>query len=89
MTTEPDVDPVETDLLTDDSDSPFMSALECAEYLRLGADGVQTLAAWRVAGGGKGPDYRKHGRRPVYHVADVLAWSEKQRRRSTSEEASA
>lgn len=63
-----------------------MTPEECAEYLRLdGKNGARLLANWRLAGGDKGPPFRKHGKAVVYQVADVDAWSERQRRTSTSE----
>jgi hypothetical protein len=43
-----------------------------------------TLEKWRVQGGG--PPYRKHGRYVRYHLEDLIAWSEAQKRRSTSDE---
>jgi hypothetical protein len=38
----------------------------------------RTLDRWRWAG--LGPQYRRHGGRVVYAVADLLAWSEAQLR---------
>jgi predicted DNA-binding transcriptional regulator AlpA len=43
----------------------------------------QTLAKWRVAGGG--PRYRKLGRIVVYDPADLRLWLDQRARRSTSD----
>lgn len=41
-----------------------------------------TLATWRVRGGG--PPYTKAGARVLYDRADVLAWLEAAKRRTTA-----
>lgn len=43
----------------------------------------KTLERWRVEG--RGPSFRKLGRRVVYSRDDLLAWAEQQRRTSTSD----
>lgn len=46
---------------------------------------VSTLEKWRVMGAGLA--YRKHGRRVLYRLANLDAWSNAQARNSTSEHA--
>lgn len=72
------------------TDSPFLST-ECAA-LYLGTDkrgrpliAAKTLERWRIEG--RGPAFRKLGRRVAYTRDDLLAWAEQQRRTSTSEPA--
>jgi hypothetical protein len=70
------------------SDSPFRDTAGAAEFFGHHADGtpiitVKTMEAWRYKG--KGPVYRKLGRRVVYHIADLAAFAEKQRLQSTTE----
>lgn len=43
---------------------------------------VRALEAW--ASKGTGPAYRRHGKRVVYALADLEAWSDQQARTSTS-----
>jgi Helix-turn-helix domain len=57
----------------------FLSAQEAAELLRISP---VTLSRWRIEG--RGPEYRNFGRRVVYARADLIAWADAQRRRSTS-----
>lgn len=64
--------------------SPFLTTARAAEYLGLSP---KTLEKARVAGGG--PRFRKHGRRVVYRLEDLDAWSDKQVRMSTSDPGSA
>jgi len=67
------------------SDAPpvFLTVGEAAALLRVSEI---TLARWRIEG--RGPPYRKFGRRVVYALADILAWAEAQTRLSTSGQAS-
>ena len=51
-------------------DSPYKTVLEAAEFLRLSP---QTLNNMRSSG--KGPSYHKHGRRILYHIDELSAWS--------------
>jgi excisionase family DNA binding protein len=61
------------------SDKPFLTTKEAAAWLGLTPN---TLEKWRVHGGG--PAYRKHGRYVRYHMEDLVAWSEANKRSSTS-----
>jgi hypothetical protein len=63
------------------AEKPFLNTKEAAAWLGLAPN---TLEKWRVQGGG--PPYRKHGRYVRYHLEDLTAWSEAQKRRSTSDE---
>jgi hypothetical protein len=45
----------------------------------------KTLERWRIEG--RGPVFRKLGRRVAYVREDLLLWAERQRRQSTSDEA--
>ncbi len=58
----------------------LMTRPEAAEYLRLSH---KTLARWAWAG--KGPAFIKAGGKVLYDVADLNAWLDGQRRRSTSD----
>jgi hypothetical protein len=58
----------------------FLDTREAAVFLRISPI---TLARWRIEG--KGPAYRKFGRCVVYARADLTAWSDAQRRQSTSD----
>jgi excisionase family DNA binding protein len=60
--------------------------LTLREAARLLAVDPRTLDKWRHEGAG--PVYRKHGRRVVYHRADLIAWSESRRRVSTADDGS-
>jgi predicted site-specific integrase-resolvase len=61
-------------------DSAFLNAAEAAAWLRISA---VTLARWRIEG--RGPQFRKFGRRVVYARDDLLAWARQQSRSSTSD----
>jgi hypothetical protein len=52
---------------------------EAAAFLRLSEI---TLARWRIEG--RGPAYRKFGRRVVYARSDLIAWTDEQTSVSTS-----
>jgi excisionase family DNA binding protein len=58
----------------------FLTVSEAAALLRLSKI---TLGRWRIEG--KGPPFRKFGRRVLYATADLIAWGEAQKRVSTSE----
>ena len=58
--------------------SPFLTAIETAQYLRLAP---RTLANLRW--NGRGPEFRKHGSRVFYHVDELIKWSENRRRRTS------
>ena len=58
----------------------LMTRPEAAQYLRLSD---KTLARWAWAG--KGPSWMKAGGKVLYDAADLDAWLEGQRRRSTSD----
>lgn len=64
--------------------SPFVTTARAAEYLGLSP---KTLEKARVLGGG--PRFRKHGRRVVYRLEDLDAWSEERVRMSTADPGSA
>lgn len=53
-----------------------------AEYLGVARG---TLCNWRTSG--KGPRYRRIGRRPLYRVSDLEAWIESTATTSTADEA--
>ena len=61
----------------------FLVTEEAAELLRLSP---RTLERLRVSGGG--PKHRTHGKRVVYAVSDLLTWSDRHGRTSTSERSS-
>jgi Helix-turn-helix domain len=62
-------------------ESTFLDTKTAAELLGLSSG---TLENWRLQG--VGPQWRKHGgHRVVYLRDDLLAWSDKQRRTSTSD----
>ncbi|MEW6267307.1 MAG: helix-turn-helix domain-containing protein [Thermodesulfobacteriota bacterium] len=58
----------------------FLNQTDAAKLLGLSP---RTLEKMRVFG--RGPMYRKHGRRVFYFVQDLLNWSDESRRRSTSD----
>ena len=58
----------------------FITVRETAEFLRLSEI---TLGRWRTEG--VGPPYHKFGRRVVYGRSDLIAWSQAQKRSSTSQ----
>ena len=58
----------------------FLTVREAAALLRLSEI---TMARWRIEG--NGPPHYKFGRRVVYARSDLIAWTEVQRRQSTSE----
>jgi Helix-turn-helix domain len=63
-----------------DTPAVFLTVAEATTFLRISA---VTLGRWRMEG--RGPPFRKFGRRVVYERADLSAWAEAQRRASTSE----
>jgi helix-turn-helix protein len=64
------------------SDTPpvFLTVAEAAIFLRISA---VTLGRWRIEG--RGPPFRKFGRRVMYAYEDLLAWAKEQSRSSTSD----
>lgn len=60
--------------------SPFLTTAQAAAYLRLKPC---TLERWRSDGGG--PAFHKLGGRAYYKLADLDAYVEARRRRSTAE----
>lgn len=69
--------------MSDQAEGPvFLLPEEAAEILHVG---VRTLERWRQTA--QGPDYHKHGKQPVYWLADLVKWSESQRRTSTGAKA--
>ena len=58
----------------------YLDTRQAAELLTLSA---RTLEKMRLEG--RGPDFRKLGRRVVYHLADLESWAESGRRTSTSD----
>jgi len=56
-----------------------LTSEEAAEFLGLSP---KTLPNWRSHG--RGPVYRKHGRKVIYNISDLRAWSDAQARHSTS-----
>lgn len=61
-------------------ETPFLHPDEAADYLRITR---RALENFRVTG--KGPPYRKHGGRVVYHIEDLEEWSNDRRYRSRSD----
>lgn len=57
---------------------PFLTTKEAANFLNLKPN---TLEKMRVYGGG--PVFRKHGRHVVYHIDDLIAWSDLRKKDST------
>jgi hypothetical protein len=55
--------------------------MEAAALLRVSQ---VTLGRWRIEG--RGPVYRKFGRRVLYADSDVIAWAADQARMSTSDQ---
>ena len=62
-----------------EGDTPYLSANEAANYLRISR---RVLQSYRISG--DGPAYRKHGARVVYHREDLDHWSGKRRFRSSA-----
>jgi len=60
--------------------SPFLNTAQAAFYIGLSR---RTLEKMRLTG--DGPRFRKHGRYVRYHINDLDAWSEAERRSSTSD----
>ena len=50
--------------------SPFLTANEAAQYLRLEERTLNNMR-WR----GEGPHWRKHGGKVIYHRSDLDGWS--------------
>jgi excisionase family DNA binding protein len=68
-------------IVGDDSKRPiFLTVTEAADFLRITP---VTLGRWRIEG--RGPRFAKFGRRVLYGRSDLIAWSEAQKRQSTSE----
>lgn len=61
-------------------DNPYLTNGEAAAWLKLSP---RTLEKQRVIGGG--PPFRKFGRRVVYALADLEAWSTERTCASTSD----
>jgi hypothetical protein len=62
------------------SDTIFLNQNGAAKMLGLSG---RTLEKFRLDG--RGPVYRKFGRRILYHPDDLLSWADAQRRSSTSD----
>jgi len=58
----------------------FLDQREAAVFLRLS---VRTLERFRLEG--RGPKFRAHGRRRIYSLQDLVEWSDRQVRTSTSD----
>lgn len=58
---------------------PLLNTKEAAELLRLKAHTLENMR-WQ----GSGPPFRKHGGRVFYHRKELLEWSERARRQSSS-----
>lgn len=50
--------------------SPYCTVPEAAEFLRLNP---RTLNNMRCAG--RGPSFHKHGRKVLYHIDELIRWS--------------
>ena len=53
--------------------NPYLTVEQAADRLHLKPD---TLDKWRY--NGRGPIFRTHGRRIVYHIDELDAWSDQQ-----------
>jgi hypothetical protein len=62
------------------STEAFLTANETALFLRISP---VTLSRWRIEGAG--PPFRKFGRRVLYARPELLAWTNAQKRSSTSD----
>ena len=62
------------------ADIPFLNQQEVADLLGIAN---RTLERFRYEG--RGPPFRKFGRRVLYSLPDVMAWADGQRRTSTHE----
>ena len=60
--------------------STYLTTAETATVLRLA---VRTLERMRIEG--RGPRFRRHGRRVLYSTVDLDAWSEARAHLSTSD----
>jgi len=60
-----------------DTNNPYLNVAQAAARLKLKPD---TLDKWRQWG--RGPVFREHGRRIVYHVHDLDSWSDEQKRQT-------
>jgi Helix-turn-helix domain len=69
---------------TTETQSPYLDQKEAAAFLRLSP---RTLEGYRVLG--RGPAFRKFGKKVLYTVSDLTEWAEKQRRTSTSDQGAA
>ena len=58
----------------------FLNQIRAAEFLGLS---TRTLERFRLEG--RGPAFRKFGRRVMYALEDIMAWADGQRRTSTSD----
>lgn len=58
----------------------YLDTKQAAEILNLSP---RTLERWRIEG--KGPEYRKFGKRVTYSQAALFEWAEEQARSSTSQ----
>jgi hypothetical protein len=63
----------------DNTEPVFFTVVEAAQFLRVS---MVTLGRWRTEG--RGPHFRKFGRRVIYAKADLLEWADGQSRASTS-----
>ena len=60
----------------------YLNTKQAAQFLNISH---RTLERWRVEG--KGPDYRKFGKRVTYSQEALFEWAEEQTRSSTSQAA--
>ena len=59
---------------------PYLNTEQAATILNISH---RTLERWRIEG--KGPDYRKFGKRVTYCESSLLEWAENQTHTSTSD----
>jgi hypothetical protein len=57
--------------MRDDCDVPFLTVEEAATVLRVAKRTLDSHRSHKT-----GPAFRRHGGRIVYHLSDLLAWSE-------------
>jgi hypothetical protein len=58
------------------TEEQFLTRKQAAEMLGLAAS---TLAVWQSRGSESAVPMRRHGRRAMYAVSDLLAWSKRRR----------
>jgi len=60
-----------------ENDTPYLTVMQAAARLKVKPE---TLDKWRQQS--RGPMFRQHGRRIVYHLHDLDSWSEDQKQQT-------